>query len=96
MWQTLLQNASVILLQNASVILWQNASVILWQNASVILLQNASVILLQNTSVILLQNVTVNFSRLGKFLPNSNYPQPCSKKYHHSFVWCLKLKINEF
>ena len=24
------------------------------------------------------------------------FPQPCSKKYHHLFVWCLKLKMNEF
>ena len=23
-------------------------------------------------------------------------PQSCSKKYHHLFVWCLKLKINNF
>ena len=24
------------------------------------------------------------------------FPQPCSKKYHHLFVWCLKLKVHEF
>ena len=35
-------------------------------------------------------------SRLWKFLPNLNFLQSCSQKYHHLFVSCLKLKINEF
>ena len=34
----------------------------------------------------------VRLSRLRKFLPNWNFPQPCSEKYHHLFVWCLKNK----
>ena len=38
----------------------------------------------------------VGLPRLRKFLSNQNFPQPCSKKYHHLFVWSLKLKINEF
>ena len=40
--------------------------------------------------------IKVGLSRLRKFLPNQIFPQPCSKKYHHLFVWCLKLKINVF
>ena len=40
--------------------------------------------------------IKVVLLRLRKFLPNENFPQPCLKKYHHFFVWCLKLKINEF
>ena len=38
----------------------------------------------------------VGLLRFKKFLPNWNFPQPCSKKYHHLFIWCLKLKINKF
>ena len=35
-------------------------------------------------------HVSENFRQILNFL------QPCSKKYHHLFVCCLKLKINEF
>ena len=38
----------------------------------------------------------VGLSRLRTFLLNWNFPQSFSKLYHHSFVRCLKLKINEF
>ena len=38
----------------------------------------------------------VGLSCLRKFLPNQKFPQPCSKKKNLLFVWCLKLKINEF
>ena len=44
----------------------------------------------------LLANVKVGLLRSTKFLPNKNFPQSCSKKYHHLFVWCLNMKINEF
>ena len=30
------------------------------------------------------------------FCQIKNFPHPCLKKYHHLFVWCLKMKINEF
>ena len=43
-----------------------------------------------------LRKFKVGLSCLRKFLPNENFPQPRSKKYHHLFVWCLKLRINEF
>ena len=42
------------------------------------------------------QLIQVGLSRFRKLLPNWNFPQPCSKKYHNLFAWCLKLKINEF
>ena len=45
---------------------------------------------------ILQKILKVGLSRFRKFFPNWNFPQPCSKKYHHLFVSCLKLKIIEF
>ena len=29
-------------------------------------------------------------------MPSYPFTQPCSKKYHHLFLWCLILKTNEF
>ena len=31
-------------------------------------------------------DIKVGLSRSRKFLPNQNFPQSCSKKYHHLFV----------
>ena len=43
-----------------------------------------------------LAKLKAGLSRLRKYLPNQNFRQPCSKKYHYLFGWCLKLKTNEF
>ena len=40
-------------------------------------------------------DIKVGLSRLRECLPNWSFRQPCLKKYHHLFVWCLKLKINK-
>ena len=53
-----------------------------------------------NVYKIVLQEVCekseVGLSRLRRFLSNELFFQSCSKIYHHLFVWCLKLKTNEF
>ena len=45
---------------------------------------------------LMFERFEVGLSRLRTFLPNQHFPRLCSKKYHNLFLWCLKLKINEF
>ena len=34
------------------------------------------------------ENFKLGLSRLSKTFSNQCFSQPCSKKYHHLFVWC--------
>ena len=94
LWISDMPQAGFELVQNLS------SSFVEWSCAVVITTtppcQNIKLLELCNSSVeieVLSLSRTLKFQKIFAKL---KFSQSCLKKYHYLFVWCLKLKINEF